>query len=296
MTRLTSFTAVALVAGLAAVPAAAQQQQQQNTQNTQNTQDQQQRETLVQPQLSEAGRACVDRLEQVDRQLAELGYGRAGPQGYGVYGTAYTPPAAGTGNGSAALTRPLQATPRADMYAMMRAGYVMARTGYDEGCQQVAAAVEDVSQRYSEALDNGEFDRAGMAQWRETFLAEAVPVSELQQPLRADAVIGGDLRNLRDEDLGDIEDVVIGPNGEMRYVIVQRGGFLGFGEDEVPVPWSDLRVTTAPYRDTFVLDVSEQAFEDAPRLGDRSREQLATGGEGRIESFWDEQLKQSQQQ
>lgn len=291
MTRLRSFTAVALVAGLAAVPAAAQQQQQ----NAQNQNQQQQRGTLVQPQLSEQGRACVERLEQVDQQLAELGYGRPGPQGYGVYGTAYTPPTGAEGGG-AALTRPLQATPRADMYALMRAGYVMARTGYDAGCQQVATAVEDIGERYRQAFENGEVNREGMAQWRETFLADAVPVTELDQPLRADQIIGSDLRNLRDEDIGDIEDVVVGRNGEIRYVIVSRGGFLGFGEDEVPVPWSDLKVTAAPYRDTFVLDVSEQAFEDAPRLGDRGREQLATGGEGRIESFWDDQLNQSQQQ
>jgi hypothetical protein len=292
MTRLRNWTVVALVAGLAA-PAAAQQQQQ--TQSKQN-QDQQQRETLVEPQLSEQGRACVDRLEQVDRQLAEFGYGRPGPQGYGVYGTAYGPAPTTADGGSAALTRPLQATPRADMYALMRSGYVMARTGYDEGCQQVASAVEDISQRYRQAIDDGDVNRESMAQWRQTFLADAVPVDQLQQPLRADQIIGSDLRNMRDEDLGDIEDVVVGPDGSIRYVVVQSGGFLGIGEDEVPVPWSDLRVTAAPYSDTFVLDVSQQAFEDAPRLGDRSREQLATGGEGRIESFWDNQLDQGQQQ
>lgn len=293
MTRLESFTAVALVAGLAAAPAAAQQQQQQ----TQSQDQQQQQETLVQPQLSQQGQACVDRLEQVDQQLAETGYGRVGPQGYGVYGTAYgPPPTTATEGGGMATTRPLLTTPRADMYALMRAGYVLARTGHDQGCEQVANAVEQISQRYQQAMQSGEIDREGMAQWRQTFLADAVPVEQLQQPLRAEQIIGSDLRNMRDEDLGDIEDVVVGQDGNIRYVIVQSGGFLGIGEDEVPVPWSDLRVTAAPYQDTFVLDVSQQAFEDAPRLGDRNREQLATGGEGQIESFWDNQLDQNQQQ
>jgi hypothetical protein len=294
MTRLRNWMLVALAGGLAATPAAAQQQQTQ--QQTQGNQEQQQRETLVEPQLSQQGRACVDRLEQVDRQLADLGYGRPGPQGYGVYGTGYGSAPTTAEGGSAALKRPLQATPRADMYALMRAGYVMARTGYDDGCQQVASAVEDISQRYSQSIDNGEVGREDMAQWRETFLADSVKVSEVDQPLRAEQVIGGDLRNLRDEDLGDIEDVVIGPNGEIRYAIVSTGGFIGLGEEEVPVPWSDLRVTAAPYRDTFVLDVSQQALEEAPRV-EGNRQQLATGGrDGRIQSFWDQRLNDQQQQ
>ncbi|WP_340117378.1 PRC-barrel domain-containing protein [Pelagibius sp. 7325] len=130
-----------------------------------------------------------------------------------------------------------------------------------------------------------------MAQWRETFLSDATKVTALDQPLRAGEIIGGDLRNMRDEDLGDIEDVVIGASGEIRYVIVSTGGFIGFGEEEVPVPWSDLKVTAAPYRDTFVLDVSKEAFSDAPRVDDSLRSQLATGERNdEVEGFWDDAL------
>ncbi len=142
----------------------------------------------------------------------------------------------------------------------------------------------------------GDIDETRMGDWRQAYLADAVPVDELDQPLRAEEIIGGDLRNLRDEDLGDIEDVVIGPDGSIRYAIVSSGGFLGLGDDEVPVPWDQLSVTTAPYRDTFVMDVSEQAFEQAPTLYNGDRRQLAEGESGQqIENFWQEQLNDNQQ-
>jgi len=301
MTRRARLSTVALAAGLCAVPAAAQSQQ--NNQQTQNQQSQnQQQQTLVQPQLSQQGQACVDRLERADQQLADLGYGRAGPGGYGVYGTGYgtmtaAPPAAGgAAEGTGALTRPLRATPRADMYALMRAGYVLARTGHDQACQQVAQTVEQIGNNYEQMVRNDDVDDAGMAEWRQTYLADATPVEQLNQPLHVEQIIGSDLRNRRDEDLGDIEDVVIGPDGRIRYAIVSSGGFIGLGEEQVPVPWNKLSVTAAPYRDTFVMDVSQQAFEDAPTLGNGQRRQLAEGqGSQRIETFWQDRLNDNRQ-
>ena len=290
MTRLTKLSTMALTVGLCAAPAAAQQTQQQQ-QNTGQTQQQE----LVKPQLSQQGQACVDRLETADRELAELGYGRVGPGGYGVYGTAYQPPAPSPAGRSDAFRRPLQATPRADMYALMRAGYVLARTGHDEACQQVAQTVEEIGGNYRQAMRDQGADGDGMTQWREAFVASAVPVQQLEQPLRFDEIVGSDLRNLRDEDLGDIDDLVVGPHGQINYAIVSRGGFLGFGGDQVPVPWDQLRVTAAPYRDTFVLDVSEQAVDEAPTLEDGERRQLADGQLGqRVDSFWQNQLSGGQ--
>lgn len=291
MTRLSTMTGIALVTALTAAPAAAQSQNQQQMQNQQN-------QRLGQQQLSQEGQACVDELQAVDRDLSELGYGSAGPGGYGIYGAPYavnTNDPGTTGAGSDVTQRPLAASPRADMYALMRAGYVMARTGHDEGCRQVVAVVEDIGDRYREAIEDADY-RAGLTDWRRSYLANTTSVTEVEQPIRAEQIIGADLRNPQDEDLGDIEDVVVGPNGEIRYVIASAGGFLGLGEDEVPVPWQDLEVTAAPYNDTFVLDVSEQAFEDAPRL-EGDRRQLATGERSqRIDRYWQQQADTGRQQ
>lgn len=289
MRNMKTMTAVALVAGLAAAPALADTHAAQN-QNGQNGAMQNTAASGSGQQMSAEGGACMDQLERTDGQLAEMGYGRAGPGGYGAYGTAYrVPPPAAENEGTGALERPLQVSPRADMYALMRAGYVLARTGHVEACQQLASAAQELGDRYASTVGGEDFDRDGMVTWREEQIANAQPVNDLQEPLRAEQIIGGDLRNTQGEDLGDISDVVIGPEGQIRYVIVQTGGFLGFGEDEVPVPWEDLKVTAAPYRDTFVLDVDAQSFSEAPRIAADERTQLVRDdGDNAIENFWED--------
>jgi hypothetical protein len=57
-----------------------------------------------------------------------------------------------------------------------------------------------------------------------------------------DKLIGTDIKSTDDETVGEIKAVQIGPSGEVRKVIVGVGGFLGMGERDVAVAWSDLQV------------------------------------------------------
>ena len=83
--------------------------------------------------------------------------------------------------------------------------------------------------------------------------------------LRADELIGRDIRNMENEDLGEVDDVVVATSDAgTSYAIVAYGGFLGIGEEQVAVPLSSLRLTES--RDVLVLDISEDAFEAAPRF------------------------------
>jgi sporulation protein YlmC with PRC-barrel domain len=81
--------------------------------------------------------------------------------------------------------------------------------------------------------------------------------------IRIDNVLGADVRNLRDEDLGDIQDVILDQEGDLAYVLVGRGGFFGMGQDLVPVRWQDLRAV--PDADTFVLDIEEPSLRRSCR-------------------------------
>ena len=119
----------------------------------------------------------------------------------------------------------------------------------------------------------------------------AQPVDELERTIRIENVLGADVRNLQDEDLGDIEDVVLDQEGDIAYVLVGRGGFFGVGQDMVPVRWQDLRAV--PDLDAFVLEVDEQAFEQAPAV---DRDVFADTDayaqrRGEIDSFWEEQVQ-----
>lgn len=246
-----------------------------------------------QQEMSQQARECVGQLERIDQRLGELGYGRVGPDGYGAYGGMYGGAYRDGTPGVAGRAGMVGMSPRADMYTLMRAGYVMARTGHGEGCQAVVQAVTDVADRYHQAMQDGDIDADELRQWRGDYLGQAVSVTELDQRFSVDRITGADVRNLRDEDLGDIENVVLGPDGGVQYVIVSTGGFLGIGDDEVPVPWRSLKVTPAPYQDTFVLDVGEAELERAPRLGDRDWSDLAVGNAGtEFDQYWSQALGQ----
>lgn len=250
--------------------------------------------------LSEASQQCLDRLQQVDQQLVKYGYGRVGPLGYAPYGNAYAQPAAPTTSTARPTTartgmlgsRPM-GTPRTDMQTLLRAGYIMAINDHPDGCQAVAATARQIGEDYKKSLANGEMTDKQLRDWRSNYLASAVSVETLKQPLTVDEITDADVRNTRDKDLGSVDDVVFGGNGKVRYVVVGTGGFLGIGDEEIAVPWKDLKVTPSPYRDTLVLDVSEQAFDNAPSLQRANRAELADGEHQEIDAYWDEHLKTS---
>lgn len=244
-----------------------------------------------QGQRPQVAQQCLDRLQQANDQLVGAGYGMAGPTGYwspyGAYGTAAAPTSAPMAPGAGYGTL----SPRTEMRSLMNAGYILAMNGYREACGSVVSAVQDIQKRYQEARASGDMDE--MRTWRERYLTTSVPVNQANEPVALDQIVGADIRNMRDEDLGDIEDVVLGQNGNIQYVLVGRGGFLGMGEDLVPVRWKDLRMTTAPYQDTFVLNVSEDAFDNAPAVDSDATRQLAQGDLAQqVDQFWNQRLAQ----
>jgi sporulation protein YlmC with PRC-barrel domain len=90
---------------------------------------------------------------------------------------------------------------------------------------------------------------------------------------RADELEGLDIFNARNEELGEIEEIVIDvETGTVRYVAVEVGsGFLGIGGDLVAVPWDAMRLThkeADPDDIVVVLNVDRQTIENAPTIDD----------------------------
>ncbi len=56
-------------------------------------------------------------------------------------------------------------------------------------------------------------------------------------------LLGIAVRNDSDKNLGEIGDLLVDPrSGEIRYAVLEVGGFLGVGEDRRVVPWSFIHV------------------------------------------------------
>jgi sporulation protein YlmC with PRC-barrel domain len=79
----------------------------------------------------------------------------------------------------------------------------------------------------------------------------------------ADTLLGNDVYNSAEEDLGDIKELMIEMStGRIAYAVLSFGGFLGMGDKLFAVPWEALRLDTENHR--FVLDVDKETLKSAP--------------------------------
>jgi sporulation protein YlmC with PRC-barrel domain len=76
-------------------------------------------------------------------------------------------------------------------------------------------------------------------------------------------VIGSNVVNTQNEDLGKIEDLVLDAGaGRIAYAVLSFGGFLGMGDKYFAIPWNAFRFNLTEKR--AVLNVDKKLLEDAP--------------------------------
>ena len=81
----------------------------------------------------------------------------------------------------------------------------------------------------------------------------------------ASKLIGTSVKNLQDEKLGDVKDLLFDlASGRIVAVIVSSGGFLGMGNELSAVPPTALRYTSN--REILQLDVSKEMLTSAPHF------------------------------
>jgi hypothetical protein len=92
-----------------------------------------------------------------------------------------------------------------------------------------------------------------------------IPASRLSQVQKASKVMGTPVKNLQDEKLGKVENLIVDlPSGRVLAIIVSSGGFLGIGDELSAVPPTALRFNTD--RDTLQLDASKEMLSSAPHF------------------------------
>lgn len=79
----------------------------------------------------------------------------------------------------------------------------------------------------------------------------------------ANTLLGNDVYNKAEEDLGDIKEFMIDmATGKVAYAVLSFGGLLGMGDKLFAVPWAALVLDTANKR--FTLDVAKDVLKGAP--------------------------------
>ena len=75
-------------------------------------------------------------------------------------------------------------------------------------------------------------------------------------------LMNAEIKSSTGEDLGKIQDVLVSPQtGQVRFVVLSRGGLLGLGDRRVPIPWQALSVQS---EHQFTLNIEKVQLESAP--------------------------------
>ncbi|HYP83459.1 PRC-barrel domain-containing protein [Variovorax sp.] len=85
-----------------------------------------------------------------------------------------------------------------------------------------------------------------------------------QDVISSDRVEGTDVYDVLGDKLGTIDDLMIDKiSGQVRYAVMEFGGFLGMGTDRYPIPWPMLKYDTE--REGYVVNLDKPTIEGAPK-------------------------------
>ncbi|MCT7377350.1 PRC-barrel domain-containing protein [Chelativorans salis] len=153
-----------------------------------------------------------------------------------------------------------------------QAGETTAATPADEqaGDDQTATA-EDRQDRPAE--DTAAMTEERLADETDPTQTGAVDRSQLQnaQPdqIRAENLTGTTVYGANEENVGEIGDVVLTPEGEVDAIIVDVGGFLGIGQKEVAIGMDNLAFMTDENGDLYLYtDFTQQELEAQPEYNE----------------------------
>ncbi len=132
----------------------------------------------------------------------------------------------------------------------------------DEADQQLAAG-EPMLRKGGEALGNR--SSAGAR--------PLIDINELGPGLRADEILGAEVRSSDDKIIGEVRNVVIGTKDRWDYAVVASGGFFIPGKNSIVVPLRYLQVDQE--RDSFFLRISEAEMRKVPLMPDQEYEWLS---------------------
>ena len=88
--------------------------------------------------------------------------------------------------------------------------------------------------------------------------------------ISSDHVEGTKVYNTVGDKLGSIDDLMIDKvSGQVRYAVLEFGGFLGMGTDRYPLPWNMLKYDTT--KEGYVVPLDKDRLEGAPRYASEER-------------------------
>jgi sporulation protein YlmC with PRC-barrel domain len=136
-------------------------------------------------------------------------------------------------------------------------------------------------------MRSGKAPAVDVPSWRQRQISAAQPVTSNNASFRSDELLGADVRDLKNQALGSVEDLVMSPQtGKIAYLVIARGGIFGIDEKYVPVPWEDFKV--APNASLLVLDTTKGVMDGAPQVKHDQFEAAGTFDQEsqKVDTYW----------
>ena len=214
--------------------------------------------------------ACRSDLKNFSQQMAKGGYWVA-DDGDSL---GYPVGAAGEGmDGRATSESGVQARgpgyfsgrPGYEVRVLMASANILARHGQQEPCEGVLTETRELYKSYLLDLQRAGVTPVDLPGWRQRQIAAAVPVKGSNIAFRSDELLGVEVQSPDGAALGSVDDLALNPEtGKLDYLVIARGGFFGFDETRIPIPWDDFKAT--PNADLLVLDTTKSVLDAAPHV------------------------------
>lgn len=159
----------------------------------------------------------------------------------------------------------MRRVPHAAMAAMLISVSVTHSAGQGSRPQKSGQSQEDSSQ-----------DANGVVQ------EPTVTVLDQQE---VQGILGNEVRNTANENMGRIVDVIVDRSGQVRAAVIDFGGFLGVGSRKIAVSWNALRfLPSAKKVERIGLDLTRAQLQAAPEYKD-DKPVVVVGASGGFESL-----------
>jgi sporulation protein YlmC with PRC-barrel domain len=80
----------------------------------------------------------------------------------------------------------------------------------------------------------------------------------------ASNVYGQSVYDKNEQKIGDLSDMIVEKDGQIKSAIIGVGGFLGVGQKDVEIPFTDLRMMTRNGKNWLALDRTKDQLQNAP--------------------------------
>jgi len=112
----------------------------------------------------------------------------------------------------------------------------------------------------SSSLSSSSLDQLGNSDHPSDAWKSSNDMKDIKQ-IRASKLICINVTSKNGENLGQVQDLVINPDGKIQFALVGPGFMAGLGQSLIPVPWQAVQVRSER---EFALNVDKSRMQSAP--------------------------------